>query len=80
VLAEVNGYALGGGCELALACDIRFASSNVQFGQPEVTLGICPGWGETQDSCGLSDQQEQRILYFQVEEFWRRKHFNGPNK
>src|SRR5574337_1008021 len=42
------GYALGGGCELALSCDIRFASSNAQLGQPEVTLGICPGWGGTQ--------------------------------
>ena len=48
VISAINGYALGGGCELALSCDIRFASPNAQLGQPEVTLGICPGWGGTQ--------------------------------
>jgi 3-hydroxypropionyl-coenzyme A dehydratase len=48
VIAAINGYALGGGCELALACDIRIASSNTKIGQTEVTIGIPPGWGGTQ--------------------------------
>lgn len=64
VIAAVNGYALGGGCELALACDIRFAAPNAQFGQPEVTLGICPGWGGTQRLLRIIGPARSKDLIF----------------
>jgi enoyl-CoA hydratase len=64
VIAAVNGYALGGGLELALSCDIRIASENARMGLPEVTLGIVPGYGGTQRLCRTINVGEAKKMIF----------------
>lgn len=64
VIGAVNGYALGGGCELAMVCDIRIASSNAKLGQPEATIGIPPGWGGTQRLMRLVGPAKAKELVF----------------
>jgi enoyl-CoA hydratase len=64
VIAAVNGLALGGGNELAMACDLRFASDRARFGQPEVNLGLIPAWGGTQRMSRLVGKAKAKELIF----------------
>jgi len=64
VIAAINGFALGGGCELALVCDIRLSSTNAKIGQPEVTIGIPPGWGGTQRLLRIIGPAKAKELIF----------------
>src|ERR687886_3075806 len=64
VIAAINGFALGGGCELTMVCDIRIASSNAKIGQPEVTIGIPPGWGGTQRLSRIVGPAKAKELVF----------------
>jgi enoyl-CoA hydratase len=81
-IAAINGYALGGGCEMALACDIRYASSTAKLGQPEVNYGLVPGWGGTQrlartTTLGFAKELVLTGRLVDAEEAYRRGLVNG---
>jgi len=78
VVALVNGFCLGGGCELALACDWAVASDNAIFGQPEVLLGVIPGFGGTQRIGLVNRVMPQAELESYVEELTKQLKGNGP--
>jgi enoyl-CoA hydratase len=70
VIAAVNGFALGGGCELAMACDLRIASEKAKVGLPEVGLGVTPGFGGTQRLARLVGHSRAKYLLFTGEVWW----------
>lgn len=73
VIAAINGFALGGGAEVALSCDIRIASENAVFGLPETILGIIPGWGATQRAARLAGAAVAKELIFTGEHISARR-------
>ena len=84
VIAAVNGFALGGGCEIAMSCDIRICSENAMFGQPEVGLGITPGFGGTQRlarliGAGMAKEMIYAARNISAEEAYRIRLVNKVN-
>lgn len=69
VIAAVNGFCLGGGCEVALACDFILASDNAKFGLPEVSLGLIPGWGGTQRLARFIGAHKARMWVYSAQKF-----------